>query len=369
MSGPEYYIGVISGTSTDAVDCGLLEFTEQGPVLAASLSYPYEPALRQRILTLCAEKAGELALLGETDIAIGRTFAAAVLSLLQRENLAPAAIRGIGSHGQTIFHHPQSSHPFSTQLGDPNTIAALTGITTVADFRRMDMAVGGQGAPLAPLFHQYLFRSDTADRVIVNIGGIANISILARHRPFLGFDTGPGNVLMDHWTWETRQQAYDEGGRFAASGHVHQSLLELLLQEPYFGLPAPKSTGRELFNRRWLLGALSRLPNQPPPADIQATLLELTARTIHQATAGILAPDSVYICGGGAYNTRLMERLTELFAPAEVNSTAALGLAPDWVEAATFAWLARQRLEGIPVDARSVTGASRPCRLGGIYLP
>lgn len=369
MASSQLYIGIISGTSIDAVDCALLRFDDQHSNLLATHSHAYDESLRQRIFRLCAEENTSLKVLGETDVEIGRAFAAATLTLLKQEKLSPGDIAAIGSHGQTVFHHPLPPVPFTTQLGDPNTIACLTGIATVADFRRMDMAAGGQGAPLAPLFHQHAFASPEADRVIVNIGGIANISVLAQGKPFIGFDTGPGNVLMDYWIHSTRQLIYDKQGEWASSGVINHKLLGLMLDEEYFRSPAPKSTGRELFNGRWLQSKLARLGEPVNVADVQATLLELTAITIRDAIHALLRPLEVYVCGGGAYNTRLMDRLSELLTDSTVNSTLALGLAPDWVEAATFAWLAHRRLQNQAIDARSITGASRPGVLGGVYLP
>ena len=369
MSNSGLYIGLISGTSVDAVDCALLKFDGDQPQLLATLSHPYSEPLRQRIFQLCSDENINLQMLGETDVEIGRTFAAAAQAILQQEEIARDKITAIGSHGQTVFHHPLPPLPFTFQLGDPNTIAELTGIVTVADFRRMDMAAGGQGAPLAPLFHRHCFASADTDRVIVNVGGIANISILAQGKPYCGFDTGPGNVLMDFWINSTKQLIYDEGGNWASSGNINQKLLALLLNEEYFQRPYPKSTGRELFNGRWLKSKLSRLGDPVNVADVQATLLELSALTIAEAIHSILRPPEVYICGGGAHNNHLLERLRELLPDSKVETTEALGLAPDWVEAATFAWLARQRLDGKAIDCRSVTGASRPCVLGGIYSP
>ncbi|MFM1896770.1 MAG: hypothetical protein RLZZ385_1844 [Pseudomonadota bacterium] len=363
------FIGLISGTSIDAIDCVLLHFEGDKPAVIATRSQPYDPELRRRIFALCEQPQVSLRELGQVDTAIGEAFAAAALALLEQENLSPTSISGIGSHGQTVFHHPYQPHPFTTQLGDPNTIASRSGITTVADFRRMDMAAGGQGAPLAPLFHDYCFRSHTVDRVIVNIGGIGNITLLARDKPFLGFDTGPGNVLMDYWINATRQLIYDEDGAWASSGSIKTQLLELLLDEPYFQLPPPKSTGRELFNGRWLQNKLQLFGGEVNVADVQATLLELSARTLAAAIQSVAAPDEVLVCGGGAYNKTLMGRLAELLPDSRVDTTATLGLSPDWVEAATFAWLARQRLLLRPVATGPVTGASKPCLLGGVYQP
>ena len=363
----DWFIGLISGTSIAAIDCALLRFDEEQPTLVATLSQPFDESLRQTIFKVCEQPNVSLLALGQLDIAIGKAFASAALTLLARENLNPSVITGIGSHGQTVFHHPHGPHPFTTQLGDPNTIAQQTGITTVADFRRMDMAAGGQGAPLAPLFHANCFRSHQLDRVIANIGGIANITVLARNQPFTGFDTGPGNVLMDYWINITRQLIYDADGAWASSGSIDSRLLDLMLDEPYFQLPPPKSTGRELFNGNWLQKKLKQYGQDVNMADVQATLLELSAQTLSKAIQSVARPDEVLVCGGGAYNKTLMGRLEALMPGCRVDTTAVVGLAPDWVEAATFAWLARERLRERPINTGTVTGANTPCLLGGVY--
>ncbi|MBL4821578.1 MAG: anhydro-N-acetylmuramic acid kinase [Gammaproteobacteria bacterium] len=364
-----YFIGLISGTSIDGIDCALVSFTNGFPTLEATLTQKYKPDLRDKIFTLCEQNEVSLKLLGETDIAIGLCFADVVRQLLSDQNLDATQIKAIGSHGQTIFHKPQQPLPFSLQIGDPNTIAFATGITTVADFRRKDMAAGGQGAPLAPLFHRFFFNSAAHNRVIVNLGGIANISVLAPEQTYLGYDTGPANVLMDYWVNKHKQLAYDDDGNWAATGAVNADLLELLMDELYFSKPEPKSTGREYFNGDWLEGKLSHFNQTCDAADVQATLLELTATTVVTEIENQLSPDQVFICGGGAYNSTLVNRIDELLPDSQVDSTEYIGLAPDWVEAVTFAWLAQQRLGKNPVDSRSVTGASCEVVLGGVYLP
>jgi len=369
MAAPGYFIGLISGTSMDGIDCALASFDDERPVLHATLSYPYDPALRRSLLELCQHPATALEKLGETDIAVGEHFAAAVNALLARENLDARQIQAIGSHGQTVFHKPQRPLAFTLQLGDPNTIAFATGITTVADFRGKDMAAGGEGAPLAPLFHRSAFASPGTSRVIVNLGGIANISVIAGDHDFLGYDTGPANVLMDYWVEKHLQQPVDLQGQWAASGEVDEELLALLLEDPYFAAAEPKSTGRETFNGSWLERQLTKLGRKPAPADVQATLLELTAATVAMEIENQLMPDQVYLCGGGAHNSALLRRLQQLLPGSEVTTTDALGIAPDWVEAMTFAWLARQRLSATAQDTPPVTGASRPVILGGVYLP
>jgi len=367
MSQSNYYIGLISGTSIDGVDCALINCIDNKPRLLATHSEPIPALLKNKILNLCANENISLDSLGQVDIEIGRLFAAAVNKLLLQEKLSAESICAIGSHGQTVFHQPAGEFPFSMQIGDANTIAELTGITTVADFRRRDMAAGGQGAPLAPLLHQCCFSSESHSRVILNIGGISNPTILNGSEPCIAFDSGPGNVLMDYWINLQQAKPYDESGKWAASGKIDTTLLNLLAQESYFDLAPPKSTGRELFNSEWLNKKLQQLTSQPDPADVQATLLELTATSISNAIEKIMVAQELYVCGGGAHNSTLMRRLAELLPDTKVATTAQLGIDPDWVEAAAFAWLAKQTIEGTAIDTRSITGARRAAILGGIY--
>lgn len=368
MSAHEYFIGMLSGTSMDGIDCAIIDFAQEAPTLLASHSEAIPGTLRDALLSLCAEDKISLLDLGQTDISLGKVFATAVRHLLDKANLHARDILAIGSHGQTIKHHPAGSHPFTLQIGDPNTIAHMTGICTVADFRRRDMAAGGQGAPLAPLFHQDFFAIDAERRAILNLGGIANVSLLAHGDKVLtGFDTGPSNVLMDGWINLKKDQPFDAQGQWAREGRVSQALLAQLLSEPYLRQAAPKSTGRELFNMSWLDAHLQNFRGLSD-TDVQATLLEYTARTIADSVdwhkEGIAA---LYACGGGARNDYLLERLQTLLPDIRVASSAAAGLDPQWVEAMTFAWLARKTWYGEPVDSRSVTGATQSCIHGAIY--
>ncbi len=368
MAGPEYFIGVLSGTSMDGVNCSLVEFDDEQTRLLATHSHALPAALRESLLTLCDNQGMDLSLFGHTDIETGREFAGAINALLRESGFEAERVHAVGSHGQTVYHQPTGPAPFTLQIGDPNTIARLTGISTVADFRRKDIAAGGQGAPLAPVFHQAVFGSASRQRVVLNIGGMANISLLAHGtKPLEGFDTGPGNVLMDAWIQSCRGQDYDPGGTWASQGTVQAPLLERMLADPYLALPPPKSTGRELFNRQWLDRQLEGL-EELSAEDVQATLLEFTARSISDAidNCGRIVQE-VVVCGGGARNDALMQRLRALQAPTEVYDSDALGLAAEWVEATAFAWFARQAWHRRPVDCRSVTGASRPCIMGGIY--
>ena len=363
----DYYIGLISGTSVDGIDCALVQFDEDSPNLVETHFSPTEPALREKILRLSKGTNIDLSFFGQVDIAIGRAFAAAAISVLNKASVLAEAVTAIGSHGQTVFHQPKGAFPFSLQLGDPNTIAQLTGITTIADFRRRDMAVGGEGAPLAPLLHRNCFASASIDRVIVNIGGISNITVLEKQQNCFAFDTGPGNVLMDYWVEKNKNQTYDDNGNWARSGKVNAKLLDGLLDEKYFSLPYPKSTGRELFNASWLKKKLDLLTGTIPAEDVQATLLETTARTISRAINETTSPQEIYICGGGAQNQCLMNRLRELFPDCIVDTTSTLGVHPDWVEATAFAWMAKQTYAGKAIDTMALTGASQPTILGGIY--
>ena len=359
------YLGLISGTSADGIDAALVRFAPRLEIAGAQ-TVAYPAGVRRQILAL-ARPAAAVALseFGRLDLEIGTCFAAAALQLLRTAGLAPRDVTALGSHGQTVCHQPAGSHPFTLQLGDPNVIAERTGIVTVADFRRADVAAGGQGAPLLPALHAAELADPALPRAILNLGGIANVSVLVPGQPVRGFDTGPANCLLDAWSARVRGTPRDDGGAWAASGRVDPALLSNLLSDPYFALPPPKSSGREVFNLEWLD---ARLPAGLDPADVQATLLQLTARSIADA----LRPHAIrelYACGGGVHNTALMAALRAALPTVKVNTTAALGLDPDFVEAVGFAWLARARLENLPGNLPSVTGARGPRVLGGIYAP
>lgn len=360
------YLGLISGTSMDAVDAALVDFDAAPLSVVATAATAYEPSIKRRLAALMeSPEVASLDDIGQLDVELGRAFAAAANALLAAAGVSPARVSAIGSHGQTLRHRTDVAVPFTWQITDPNTLAELTGITVVADFRRRDVAAGGQGAPLVPAFHEEVFRSADEDRVIANVGGIANITVLKRGAAVVGFDTGPGNRLMDAWIARHQGLEFDRGGAWASTGRVDHALLERLLQEPYLALPAPKSTGRELFNPAWLDRQLGSPPR--PPADVQATLQEFTAHTLAAAVRQ-QAPDSgLYVCGGGAHNAGLLAALQRLAAPQTVSTTAALGLNPDYVEAVAFAWFAKRTLEGRRSSLASVTGARADRILGGIY--
>jgi anhydro-N-acetylmuramic acid kinase len=364
----DYFIGVISGTSVDSIDVALMEF-EPAPRVLGWHNHPIADDIRQQLYRLQTPAQDELTTAMALDVRLGHLFADAVLALLAQNELPASAVAAIGSHGQTLRHVPDGPAPTTWQIGDPNLIAERTGITTVADFRRRDMAAGGQGAPLVPAFHASVFRHPARQRAILNLGGIANLTLLpaGNELPVIGFDTGPANALLDAWIGQHQQQRYDRDGEWAASGHVHPGLLERLLSDPYFARPAPKSTGREYFNLTWLQPALESFA-ELAPRDVQATLCELSARSVAEALqASMKSVDEVLVCGGGVHNRQLMQRLQELLEPAKVGSTAEAGIDPDRVEAAAFAWLARQTLNGQAGNLPSVTGAAHPVVLGGVY--
>ena len=365
-----YYVGLMSGTSADAIDAALVDISGDSLEVLDYRQYPLDAdiqrSLRDTDLASSIEKTTEL------DVRLGRHFGQAVLALLEVNAITAQQVRAIGSHGQTIMHLPGATPPRTLQIGDPNQISGMTRITTVADFRRADMAAGGQGAPLAPAFHAWRFRQAGSNRIILNIGGIANITILpaARTSEVAGFDTGPGNTLMDAWIQRCRDLNFDDQGSWAASGRVQEDLIKLMLADGYFSAPHPKSTGKDDFNLAWLALLSENSGVVCRNEDVQATLLELTAASIANAILDC-APetDEILACGGGTHNLVLMQRLQSLLPGIPVNSTGDYGVNPDAVEALTFAWLAKQRLENIPANLPSVTGARKPVVLGGIYEP
>jgi anhydro-N-acetylmuramic acid kinase len=359
----------MSGTSMDSLDAALVDFSGVFPQLLCTHRFPVTDLLRDRLLSLCISP--QHPQLGELDSELGIQFAELALTLIQKANIDPEKICAIGSHGQTVFHQPRRSGQlgFSVQLADPNIIALRTGVTTVADFRRKDIAAGGQGAPLVPAFHHAVFHSSKKNRVIVNIGGIANITVLPANGGVTGFDTGPGNVLLDLWIQKNLGKKYDHAGTWAQQGKINPSLLNTLLNENFFKTPPPKSTGRELFNIDWLEKKLSLEQKPVNAADVQATLAAFTSKSISDAIK-IYAPeiDEIFICGGGVHNDFLMELLhrdTQL----TIQNTSELGIDPDWVEAMAFAWLAKQTIEGKTGNLPTVTGATKAVVLGGIYFP
>ena len=363
-----YYVGLMSGTSMDAIDAALVRFDNK-TVLKLYREYPINNLLRHRIRAI--NENSELGHISELDHKLGHLFANAVNNLLEEAGISPEEIIAIGSHGQTILHKPTTRYNTSIQISDPNIICAKTGITTVADFRRMDMAFGGQGAPLTSAFHQYQFQQNDKSFVILNIGGIANITLLpANDNKIIGFDTGPGNGLLDDWIQLNKNQEFDENGNWAQSGKVNKKLLDSLLNDNYFFLSAPKSTGREYFNLKWLKIHLNKQPLFISPEDIQATLLQLSVISICNTINDVAKEyDEVLVCGGGAYNPVCLRLIRDLLPNIRVSTTKNYGLSPDCIEAVTFAWLAKQRLENKTANLPNVTGANRKVLLGGVYMP
>jgi anhydro-N-acetylmuramic acid kinase len=364
------YIGLISGTSMDGVDCALVDCSGPMPRVVDFNTTEFAPELKQRLLNLTTNHGLDLPLLGSADIDVARFFAQSVNALLTTHKLKPADVVAIGSHGQTIWHEPPqraASNPFTLQIGDPNTLAEHTGITVVADFRRKDMAAGGQGAPLVPALHRELFKSSAVDRIVLNLGGIANITFLPKDgSACIGLDTGPASVLMDAWVKRHRDQDYDEGGAWAASGRMDSALLDALFDEPYFRMPAPKSTGREFLNAAWLDQKLATVPDVSP-VNVQATLLEFTVQTVRREVEKLVSSGEVVACGGGARNAALLKRLREVIPTFALRTSTELGIHADCVEAVAFAWMAKKTLHREAVDFSAFTGARHPVIAGGIY--
>ncbi len=364
----ELYIGLMSGTSMDGIDAVLVDFSEPQPKLLASHTQAWPASLQQALIKARDIPDSELDSLAPLDLETAEIFAEASLNLLKKTAHQTKDIAAIGNHGQTIRHRPDIENPFSLQIGNAKKLAELTRINVISDFRTADIKAGGQGAPLVPAFHQAIFQSKTKNRVIVNIGGIANITVLAKDttQDIIGFDCGPGNTLMDAWVTKQRQQSYDVDGKFAAEGKTNVQILATLLMDDYFQLPAPKSTGFEYFNLHWLGNNTdnNKNNNEINPADMQSTLCDLTATSIIRAI-NQYAPntDEIYICGGGAHNKELMRRLQNLIK-SPITTTETLGVHPNWVEAMAFSWLAYQHNNDQTGNLPSVTGAKKAVKLG-----
>ncbi|MEZ8099806.1 anhydro-N-acetylmuramic acid kinase [Vibrio bivalvicida] len=368
MSDRELYIGIMSGTSLDGIDTVLVEIEHNRVRLLDSNDYPIPDSLKQRLLNVCLGQSTNLVEIGQLDHLLGKLYAQAAQALLNKSGYSAEQICAIGNHGQTVFHQPTGDTPFTAQLGDANIIAALTGIDTIADFRRKDIALGGQGAPLVPAFHQSIFGSTDSSVVVLNIGGIANISVLRPEQAVVGYDTGPGNMLMDAWCAKNTGKAYDYNAQFALQGKLSQDLLTQLLSEPYLALSAPKSTGRELFNLPWLEAILVKFSIKPE--DVQQTLCEYTAITIanevNKFTVG--SSPELLVCGGGAHNPLLMRCLTQQLPDWKVMLTDDKGVDSNNMEAMAFAWLAYRRIHDLPSNLPEVTGASKAVSLGVMYF-
>ncbi|QJD99336.1 anhydro-N-acetylmuramic acid kinase [Massilia forsythiae] len=365
MAASSLYIGLMSGTSMDGVDGVLADFSGRGMRTLESAFTPFPPALRAQLMALQAPGNNEIEREALAANVLARCYAECVKALLAR---SPGPVRAVAVHGQTIRHRPELG--FTHQANNPALLAELAGIDVIADFRSRDVAAGGQGAPLVPAFHQARFGKEGALRVLVNIGGIGNISVLHGDGRVGGYDTGPGNALMDLWIARHRGQPYDADGAWAASGRVDAQLLDILLDEAYFAQPAPKSTGRDLFHEQWLDAKLARRPGLSP-VDVQATLTRLTAVSIARAIrleTREQTAQAVYVCGGGAYNGALLRELAAALGGATpVESTDKLGVAPNRVEALAFAWLGHQFMRRRPGNLPAVTGAAGPRVLGALY--
>lgn len=363
----ELYIGIMSGTSLDAVDAVIASISEDAIELVQTHSRPIPAQLRQQILKVSTDQPTTVSVIGSIDHLLGKLYAETANELLALANVPSSSIKAIGNHGQTVCHQPTGDTPFTIQLGDANLIAALTGINTVADFRRMDMALGGQGAPLVPAFHQFLFPPRDSTTVVLNIGGIANITVIPPNGKVHGYDTGPGNMLMDAWCEQHLKKNFDLNAEWASTGEVNSVLLEQLVTDEYLIKSPPKSTGREYYNLQWLKNHTTGLER---PVDIQRTLCEFTALSIvqqvQQYTSGRQC--KLLVCGGGARNPLLMQQLQHRLTGWQVFSTSVHGIPVDMMEAMAFAWLARQRMHNQPGNLPAVTGACRQVSLG-VFFP
>jgi len=366
----EYYIGLMSGTSMDGIDAALVKFSGDNSKLVAHHSHSIPAPLKEKLKQLSLDSsAASIDMLGEADSELGTVFAEAVNHLLKQSGFSADQITAIGSHGQTIRHRPDLTHNFSLQIADANRISYVTGITTVADFRRKDMAAGGEGAPLAPAFHQQVFHSATENRAVLNIGGISNLTFLPKDtkQNCCGFDTGPGNILMDSWIHKHKNLAYDQDGQWAAGATADKELVKRLMQDAFISKPPPKSTGREHYNLDWLEQQLKSFP-QPDVDQIQASLCQFSCDSIVFAIKHHLPNiDRLIICGGGTHNSYLMKQLSEKLPQIITESSQKQGIDPDWVEAIAFAWLAKRTINNLYGNLPAVTGARQSVVLGAIY--
>jgi anhydro-N-acetylmuramic acid kinase len=359
----DLYIGIMSGTSLDGVDAALVDLSQAAPRLVSSYFQPYPAALKEALLALHQPAHNELHQSQIVACQLAREYAEATKTLLKKAGVAAASVQAIGCHGQTVRHRPE--HGYSIQLNNAALLAELTGIHVVSDFRNRDIAAGGQGAPLVPTFHDMVSRHPNISRVILNVGGIANLTDLSPNKATIGFDSGPGNLLMDAWITKHQGKPYDKDGAWAASGKVIPALLQKMLDDPYFVAPPPKSTGRDLFNLAWLEKQLS---GSEASQDVQATLLALTGDSIAASVNRFCARTrEIYVCGGGAHNKALLSHLQLALPQCRIQKTEVLGIDADWMEAMAFAWLAQQPMHLRPANLPAVTGAKHPCVLGAIY--
>jgi len=364
----ELVIGMLSGTSRDGVDAVLVNFSAGAMEILHALCAPYPVAIKRTLDQLLASGAPPAAGVAQVlDENLAYFFARTAQNLVREAGLEMRDIRVIGSHGQNVWHQPRGQVPVTMQLGRGDLIARNTGVTVVNNFRKADLEAGGEGAPLAPLLHQRLFHSEAENRAVLNLGGIANLTLLPAKGGVSGYDCGPGVCLLDGWISRQLHKDYDDGGRWAASGTVNDELLARMLADPYFRLPPPKSTGLEYFGMAWLEQMLDR--SNPAAADVQATLAELSAQCVFGSLAEAGLPQRLLVCGGGVHNMDLVGRIRAALPAVIVESTAGHGADPDWVEGLLFAWLAHERMNGIEQDTSPITGAGRPVLLGDIHEP
>jgi anhydro-N-acetylmuramic acid kinase len=363
-------LGILSGTSVDAIDIALVDWQSPSPKLVAFDEFEWPKPIQTRLLALPESPQLSLAQLGELNTAVGQVFSQCIQSFISKQQIDPSTIAVVGSHGQTIWHHPQGDHPFSLQIGHAAIIAKQTGIAVAADFRMDDVALSGQGAPLAPAFHEVLFAKPNESVAVLNLGGIANISLLRAQQPTVGFDTGPANTLLDAWYRQHHSDcAYDIAGNWAASAPVDDTLLTHLLAHPYFQHPLPKSTGREDFSLHWLDEQLTGFTHLSA-AQVQSTLMQLTVESIAQIACQTLSPGSqIWLAGGGVMNDELMKRLKCTLAEYQLLPTEQSGYPSAAIEAMLFAWLGKQRLQAQAINLTSITGSKKPAILGGLWLP
>jgi anhydro-N-acetylmuramic acid kinase len=367
----ELFIGLMSGTSLDGIDAVLVSFddTKHSVQQLACRQDTYPDQVKEDLFTIIENPqvtSSDLHTTLDRDLALH--YSQSVSKLLRDAGIAASDIAAIGCHGQTVNHQPDANPPFSLQLGSGSAIAAATGIKTINDFRRADIELGGQGAPLVPAFHEWAFGQSSKTHAVVNIGGIANITVLSPGQDVIGFDTGPGNTLLDLWTQQNLHKNYDANGDWGRTGQLNAALLKHMLADNYFLRQPPKSTGREYFNLTWLREKLNALDSPIDACDVQATLTDLTARSIATAVQQHQCA-GIWVCGGGAHNDFLCARISQHYSGPPVQSTAALGIEPDWVEAIAFAWLAMSRINEREAGRPSVTGARAPALLGDIHLP
>ena len=364
----EIYIGLMTGTSADSLDCAAVEFSDNELNIIGLKNYDIPSNIKEEISENTRSIELNETLIKDLDLRLGEFFSDRVEEFITSLSLKKEKIEAIGSHGQTIKHEPNSIPPFSLQIGNPQLISNQLGLQTVSNFRDDDIEKGGQGAPLSPVFHKEVFAEENKRRLIINIGGITNVSLLGGGE-LKGFDTGPGNCLLDTWTKKNRKGDYDNKGRWAKSGTVDQDLLNIMMMDNYFSLEPPKSTGPDYFNLTWLQDCLMKLNREVDPSDTQATLVELTASSLSNSLEKLkIVSENIYMCGGGVHNKFLMSRISFLLGE-KCYTTAKLGLDPDFIEAICFAWLAYKRVNNIKFDMSAITGSNEKVYLGKVYLP